>query len=112
HDSMAQTYSEEAWRAWFQQHGARLLLFARQQTRCDADAEDVLQEACVRAWKSHNRDVRLVYRTIRHAAIDLARRQQRRAAREESVTGSMITWFESPMLEAERAQTIQGAIVG
>jgi RNA polymerase sigma-70 factor (ECF subfamily) len=109
---MAQAHSDEAWRDWFQQHGPRLLLFARQQTRTDADAEDVLQEACVRVWKYGNHDVRLAYRTIRHAAIDLARSRQRRAAREESVVGDMITWFESPMAEAERAQTIQGVLVG
>ena len=109
---MAQAHSDEAWRDWFQQHGPRLLLFARQQTRTDADAEDVLQEACVRVWKYGNHDVRLAYRAIRNAAIDLARSRQRRAAREESVVGDMIAWFDNPMIEAERTQAIQGALVG
>ena len=95
---MAQTHSDEAWRDWFQQHGPRLLLFARQQTRTDTDAEDVLQEACVRIWKTGNHDVRLAYRAIRNAAIDLARSRQRRERREESAFGDrdMTTWFEMP----------------
>ena len=35
------------WAAWLDAHGARLLLYARQQTRTEADAEDLLQTALV-----------------------------------------------------------------
>ena len=36
------------WRPWLNENGSKLLLFARQQTRSLADAEDVLQEAVVK----------------------------------------------------------------
>jgi len=35
------------WNDWLGKHGPQLLLFARSQTRCEADAEDLLQEAVV-----------------------------------------------------------------
>ena len=48
---MPDAHSGQDWRAWFAEHGARLRLIARQWTRCEADADDVLQEAFVRFWK-------------------------------------------------------------
>ena len=33
------------WSAWLAEHSPKLMLFARTQTRSEADAEDVLQEA-------------------------------------------------------------------
>jgi len=74
------------WRHWFREHGPRLLLCARQWTRSAADAEDVVQEAFVRYWR-HQRGlpgnpVALLLTSIRRAALDLARREGRRNARE------------------------------
>jgi RNA polymerase sigma-70 factor (ECF subfamily) len=37
-----------AWREWLEEHGPKLLLFARQQTRSHGDAEDVFQDALVK----------------------------------------------------------------
>lgn len=45
----------DEWKAWLDEHGAALLLFARQHVRSMADAEDVLQEAFVRFWRSRHR---------------------------------------------------------
>ncbi|MFP6881950.1 MAG: sigma factor, partial [Roseibacillus sp.] len=39
------------WRDWLSEHGPKLLLFARQQTRRQEDAEDILQEALVKLAK-------------------------------------------------------------
>ena len=50
-------------------------MFARTQTRSEADAEDVLQDAIVEAArKSHGAppDLPLVYATLRRRAMDLA----------------------------------------
>ena len=73
------------WAAWLQENGARLLLYARQQTRSEADAEDVLQEALVQLvhavdsgsfqggaqqWLSY------AYTAIRHQAMDKGRRAE------------------------------------
>ncbi len=38
------------WRAWFAENGPRLRLIARNWTRSDADADDVVQEAFIRFW--------------------------------------------------------------
>lgn len=83
------------WTAWLEEYGSRLLLYARQQTRREADAEDVLQEALVQLvhavesgsfsgtqeqWPAY------VYTAIRHKAMDLGRREEVRrhyAARQQ-----------------------------
>ena len=38
------------WECWVLAHGPGLLLFARQRSRCEADAQDLVQEALVEAW--------------------------------------------------------------
>ncbi len=56
---------------------ARLALYARQQTRTDNDADDVLQEAIIEAWKREPQkcpDLPLVFSYIRRRAIDLGRK--------------------------------------
>jgi RNA polymerase sigma-70 factor (ECF subfamily) len=81
------------WDLWLAEQGARFLLFARQQTRCAADAEDILQEALVETWRraQGRPESPLVYATIRRRAIDLARRTGRRQRREETSAGP--DWF-------------------
>ncbi len=84
---MERTHDQRTWKDWIDAHGPRLLLCARQWTRSLADAEDVLQEAFVRYWR-HQRELpgdpqALLVTSIRRAAIDLARREDRRIAREE-----------------------------
>jgi RNA polymerase sigma-70 factor (ECF subfamily) len=75
-----------AWHDWLRSYARRFLLYARQQTRCPADAEDVLQDALVESWRRGDGvqppDAALVFATIRRRAIDLARRTDRRASRE------------------------------
>jgi RNA polymerase sigma-70 factor (ECF subfamily) len=106
------------WRAWLQERGPKLLLFARQQTRCYEDAEDVFQDAIVKlaekirhdefvggpeAWQPY------LYTTIRRLAIDLSRRDDRRKRREDSVGSdnhdaqqdAFHPWFESDSSDDE-----------
>jgi RNA polymerase sigma-70 factor (ECF subfamily) len=54
----------------------------------------------------------LVFAHIRHAAIDLARRDTRRAAREEAVAEEtpMLTWFDIPVEATERSQQLDRAM--
>ena len=83
------------WRAWLETYGPKLMLFARQQTRSQEDAEDVFQDAFVKltqkirkgeftggqdAWQPY------LYTAIRRLAIDLSRRTDRRRRREDIVT--------------------------
>ena len=101
----------DLWRNWLEENGNRLMLFARQQTRCEADAEDVLQMALVKTWKTHqgkpDRKVRsLAFTNIKRCAIDLARSMERRRKREEDAvreTGELVSWFELPDDDASRA---------
>lgn len=73
------------WSAWLAEYGSQLLLYARQQCRSEADAEDVLQEALVQLvhaveggsftgrqeqWRAY------AYTAIRHLAMDRGRREQ------------------------------------
>ena len=106
---MPDAHADQDWRAWFAEHGARLRLIARQWTRSEADADDVVQEAFVRFWK-HQRHLpgdpnALVVTSIRRAALDLLRRTDRRGIREKAVAAETetVAWFEpeaDPRLQA------------
>ena len=106
------------WRAWLEECGPKLLLFARQQTRSHEDAQDVFQDAMVKlVGKLHNHEFiggpeawqPYLYTTIRRLAIDLSRRDDRRKRREDSVgaeTGeaqqdAFHPWFESESSDDE-----------
>src|ERR1700682_192114 len=81
---MENVANHEDWKGCFSEYGPGLLLFARQWVRSHADAEDIIQEAFVRFWRrNHNIDNRaLLYATVRSVALDLIRRDSRRARRE------------------------------
>jgi RNA polymerase sigma-70 factor (ECF subfamily) len=113
-----------AWKQWFNNHGSRLLLFARQQTRTSEDAEDVLQEAMLRLWKSGMIDqsedgsnepcLAAAFTQIRRSAIDQARKNIRRANRETramELDGTTDTvWFKDSLEQDERSRQIEQAI--
>jgi len=119
--SQAPATAASDWSAWLDEYGPRLLLFARQQTRCHQDAEDILQEAIVKlvdkiqsnefvggmeSWQAY------LYTTIRRLAIDLGRRDDRRRRREDIVTldaeashARVDPWFDTDSSDDEtRAQ--------
>lgn len=114
---MEAPHAHDSWQTWFQLYGPKLLLCARQWTRSAADAEDVVQEAFVRFWR-HQRGLpgepmALLVTSVRRAAIDLARRDDRRAAREERVGREDIpafVVFESSFDGDERREAIAGAL--
>ncbi len=67
----------DEWQHWMDANLPRLFLFARQQTRNETDAEDVLQEALLESWRRSGGsapDLPLIYTTIRRRAIDLGRK--------------------------------------
>jgi DNA-directed RNA polymerase specialized sigma24 family protein len=47
-------HTSDEWSAWLDEHGPALVLLARQWVPTQADAEDVVQEAFVRGWRSRN----------------------------------------------------------
>ncbi len=83
------------WHDWLRANVGRYLLFARAQTRCEADAHDLLQDALVEIWRrgaDHPPDEAHVFKTLRHRAIDLARRTDRRVLREQAAPD----WWQLP----------------
>ena len=108
--------TEPIWKSWFARHGAKLLLFARQQARNPHDAEDLVQEAFVRIWRlyGHTGEVApgLVYRAVRRLAIDWARSLDRRKIREQKVVAEfpLFESFKSSIEQNERQKAILAAV--
>jgi RNA polymerase sigma-70 factor (ECF subfamily) len=107
--------ADSDWTQWVERHASALLLFARQQAGCEADAQDLVQEAVVEFWRKRVAGapppLGLVYATIRHRAIDLARRDHRRAGREMSAhLENPQCWFDCGADERERHLLIHKAM--
>ncbi len=103
------------WRRWTREHGRRFLLFARQQARHEADAEDLVQEALVEAWERSHGELpapALVFATIRRRAIDLARRDDRRRQRELHDEAAKPEWFESEAEMNELREALETGLRG
>lgn len=114
---MEDASDHESWSSWFELYGPKLLLCARQWTRTAADAEDIVQEAFVRFWR-HQRHLpgepmALMVTSVRRAALDLARCEGRRGAREENAADlprDGAVWFELPLEGEERREAIEDAL--
>ena len=81
----------EDWRICFSQLAPGLVLFARQWVHSAADAEDIVQDAFVKFWRrNHNVQNRaLLYATVHSTALDLIRRDSRRARREREAIADL-----------------------
>ena len=78
----------DPWTVWLAEHGPALVLLARQWVDCRADAEDVVQEAFVRFWRSRERiaePIPYLFACVKHCAWDWQRGARRRLRREEAV---------------------------
>ena len=80
------------WKCWLRQKGPALALLARQYVRAQADAEDVVQEAFLRFWRSRDR-VRdgeaYIFGCVRRVALDIQKGAGRRQAQERYRTTLM-----------------------
>ncbi|MCH1504904.1 MAG: sigma-70 family RNA polymerase sigma factor [Verrucomicrobiales bacterium] len=111
--------NREEWKDWFDENASRLLLYARQQTRTGIDAEDVLQDAFIRMWRTAEKEPELglpnlpfAFTSIRRCAIDLARKNQRRQHREEVAHEEKddVQWFEYGLEDQERNAALEQAM--
>lgn len=116
-----------AWREWIEEYGPRLFLFAKNQTRSNEDAQDVLQDAIVKlvvkmrsgefmggqdAWQPY------LYATIRRLAIDLSRKDDRRKRRENNVSADLEAeqfeafhpWFDAEGGDDETRSQLENAL--
>jgi RNA polymerase sigma-70 factor (ECF subfamily) len=92
-----------------------MLLFARQQARCEADAQDLVQDSVFESWQRDGGDgppaLSLVYATIRRRAVDLARSHDRRVARELKTSSNIPPcWFDTSVEDRERTLLIEQAM--
>ena len=114
---MEDSRDHASWQNWFHQHGPKLLLCARQWTRSADDAEDVVQDAFVRFWR-HQRHlpgepIALLLTSIRRAALDRARANDRRSLREDRALAGLDGWtpcFETALDGEERRALVEGAL--
>ena len=104
------------WGDWLARHAAGFLLFARQQARCEADAQDLVQDAVVEGWRNRPPGApppqpALVFATIRRRAVDLARRNSRRSNREAAANlEAPQRWFDCEVEDRERVRLLQEAM--
>ncbi|MDA0346939.1 MAG: sigma-70 family RNA polymerase sigma factor [Verrucomicrobia bacterium] len=105
------------WQHYFKEWGPSLLLFARQQTGFLSEAEDIVQEAFIKIWKTygHNGSINksLFYAAVRTTAIDHARSNNRRKIREHKVfedRESELELFERRLEVQERNTLLEDAI--
>jgi RNA polymerase sigma-70 factor, ECF subfamily len=118
-ERMEEPPENDTWKIWFQHYGPKLLLCARQWTRSVADAEDVVQEAFVRYWRNQRElpgePMALLVTSVRRAAFDLARRDGRRAVREDRVAAADADVGRAPLFVCaleidERRKAIEDAL--
>lgn len=111
---MDQSGKESQWLRWLEEHASQFLLFARQQTRSEADAQDLVQEAVLESLERHGRHepppLPLVYATMRRRAVDLARSEQRRAGREQTAAPQSEQWFDTSVEDRELQQLVEDAM--
>src|SRR5688572_19637960 len=105
----------KAWSIWLDEHGAALVLLARHWVATHADAEDVVQEAFVRFWRSRDsvqEPLAYLYSCVKHCALDWQRGRQRRQQRELAVARPEAEpQFVAPIERNERRLAIEAALL-
>jgi RNA polymerase sigma-70 factor (ECF subfamily) len=106
--------SADSWSVWLEQHGAALVLLASHWVPSRADAEDVVQEAFVRFWRSRTSvldPVAYLYASVKHCALDWQRSRQRRQQRELAVARPEVeSLFARSVEQDERRSAIEAAL--
>jgi RNA polymerase sigma-70 factor (ECF subfamily) len=114
---MDESPTQAEWRRWLEDHAPKFLLFARQRARSEADAQDLVQDAVVEAWRRQGQGatatppLALVFATIHRRAIDLGRSRDRRANREVAAQEPAAdAWFDTSIEDRELKQAVENAM--
>ncbi len=104
----------DEWAVWLDRHGASLVLLARQRVTSRADAEDVVQDAFVRFWRSRHRaadPTAYLYTCVRHCALNWQRGRERRSRRERvAARPEAEASLTGPPEQDERRATIEAVL--
>jgi RNA polymerase sigma-70 factor (ECF subfamily) len=104
----------DQWTVWLDEHVPALTLLARQWVPRRADAEDVVQEAFIRFWRSRQRvadPAAYLYACVKHVALDWQRNRRRQSTREEAAARSeSAPLFAAPIEQRERRAAIEAAL--
>src|SRR5262245_6602866 len=104
----------DQWTVWLDQHGAALVLFARQWVASRADAEDVVQEAFIRFWRYRQQasdPAAYLYACVKHCSLDWQRGRNRQSRREAiAARPEAQPWFAGPLEHEERNAAITAAL--
>lgn len=101
------------WRQWLERHGAALVLFARQWSTTQADAEDAMQNGFLKFWQTRSKahdELAYLYACVRSAAMDLGRSERRREARKLVARPANSSSFEPVLERLERQASIEAAL--
>jgi RNA polymerase sigma-70 factor (ECF subfamily) len=102
------------WQTWLDQQGPALVLLARQFVPSRADAEDIVQDAFIRFWRSRahvQQPTAYLYASVRRCALDWQRSRRRQLRREEHVARPQAEPLFVPTLEEdERRAAIESAL--
>jgi RNA polymerase sigma-70 factor (ECF subfamily) len=104
------------WRALWADYGPKLLLFARQQTPELGVAEDIVQEAFVRYWKSRRKvpelTPTLLFTLVKRIAIDYARKSEARRWREAEAQARNqgAALFADSLEERDRRELVEASL--
>jgi len=102
------------WRDWFDAHGAALVLLARQIVADRADADDVVQEAFIRFWRSRASvadPVAYLFACVKHCALDWQRSRRRQGRRDQQAARpEMQPMFIGSVEQHERRAAIEDGL--
>ena len=111
------TEPPDDWSDWLSKHGAALVLFARQWVGNRADAEDVVQDAFLRFWRSRDRardPAAYLYACVKSSASQWWRKRRRQTRGNEAFARDWPPAEESsfigPVEEAERRAILEAAM--
>jgi RNA polymerase sigma-70 factor (ECF subfamily) len=103
----------DEWKIWLEQHGRALALFARQWVSTRADAQDVVQEAFIRFWRSRQRvadPTAYLYACVKHCALDAQRSHRRRLKREQATARPETEPLFGGIEQSERRRMMQASL--
>ena len=106
----------EDWSSWFREYGPAMLLFARQALPDLATAEDAVQEAFVRFWKSRAsaEDVpAYLFACVRNCVREIQRGESRRLRRDQATARPELTeaLFDCPLERDERRTLVEAGLL-